>query len=367
MERDGNRIYQDVIEFIRHPVETEFGPLALRVFAHQFELNQPYRKYCEVKGKTPDTVESWREIPAVPTAAFKEMTLACGPAEKTFLSSGTSRGPEKRGRHPVPRLDLYRTSILKNFSAHLLPDLAEWRKFKIFILTGSPETWPDSSLAHMMEVVRIQYGLPESAYFIHNAGLDLDGLIRSVEAASGDTHPVLLLGVTLAFLQLLEHCRRQAIPFRLPPGSRLMDTGGLKDRHIHLSKAERYERYTALFGIPSSHIVNEYGMTEMCSQFYDTVLADRINPPDRLSPIRHKGIPPWVRTMVLNPETLDPLPSGQTGILRHFDLANCGSVMALQTEDIGRAIGDGFEITGRAEGAEVRGCSLILEDLLRTS
>ena len=59
-------------------------------------------------------------------------------------------------------------------------------------------------------------------------------------------------------------------------------------------------------------------------------------------------------------------PPGSTGMLRHYDLANCGSVMALQTEDIGHTIGDGFEITGRATGSEARGCSLLVEEILRT-
>jgi hypothetical protein len=52
------------------------------------------------------------------------------------------------------------------------------------------------------------------------------------------------------------------------------------------------------------------------------------------------------------------------GVLRHFDLANCGSVSALQTEDIGLAVADGFEITGRAADAEARGCSLLVEEIL---
>ena len=120
-------------------------------------------------------------------------------------------------------------------------------------------------------------------------------------------------------------------------------------------------------GVSSSYIVNEYGMTEMCSQFYDNVLADRVKGhPDPSYPVRYKQIPPWVRTMVMDPETLEEVPHGTVGILRHFDLANCGSVMALQTDDMGYRIGlDGIEITGRATSAEARGCSLIVEELLR--
>ncbi|MBI3596828.1 MAG: long-chain fatty acid--CoA ligase [Nitrospirae bacterium] len=364
MNKEASRIYQEVLGFIRHPVEDGFGSLALRVFAFQFERNPSYRRYCKSKNKTTATVASWREVPAVPTAAFKELELACGRPEKVFLTSGTSQGPAKRGRHSVPRLDIYRASVLPNFTAHLLPDLVELR---MLILTGSPALWPHSSLAHMMEVVRQEYGGPDSAYYIKDTGLDIEGLFRSVAEACEQNKPVMLAGITLAFHQLLEYCRERRTAFRLPPGSRIMDTGGFKGRKIDLSQTELYRRYEAMLGIPQTHIVNEYGMTEMGSQFYDNVLADLLNGAlDGRTLPRHKRVPPWVRTRVVDPETLEERPPGSTGMLRHYDLANCGSVMALQTEDIGHTVAGGFEITGRAAGTEARGCSLLVEEILRT-
>ena len=129
-------------------------------------------------------------------------------------------------------------------------------------------------------------------------------------------------------------------------------------------------------GVAEYFCVNEYGMTEMSSQFYDNVLCQRFG---RGHEPRYKIGPPWVRTLIIDPETLSEVPSGRSphgrsplgrpplgrpGLLRHFDLANCGSVLVIQTEDLGYAVGEGFEITGRAQGAEPRGCSLALEELL---
>ncbi|MBI3995441.1 MAG: AMP-binding protein [Nitrospirae bacterium] len=363
MDTRENRIDDEILDYIRRPGEAGFEALALKVFTYQFARNPIYRKYCEAKNKTPDFVASWREIPAVPTEAFKEFDLACGRPEKVFLTSGTSRGPEIRGRHPVPRLEIYRASALLNFSSHLLPDLAE---MKMMILAGSPDLWPRSSLSHMMEMVRQEYGGEEAAYYINDAGLDIDRLLKTLTEACDRNRPVMLLGVTLAFHEVLEYARNHRLSLRLPNGSRIMDTGGFKGRRIDLSKSELYRRYEEVFGVPQTHIVNEYGMTEMCSQFYDNVLADCVNDIERPRlRLRRKRIPPWVRTLIVDPETLEELPPGQTGLLRHYDLANCGSVMALQTEDVGRTIADGFEILGRASGAEARGCSLIVEELLR--
>ena len=359
MAAQENRIYDEVMDYVQRPFEAGFEPLALKVFSHQFARNPTYRKYCEAKDRTPDTVASWREIPAVPTEAFKEVDFACGRPEKTFLTSGTSQGPAKRGRHPVPCLEVYRASALLNFSAHLLPDLSDLR---MIILTGSPEIWPRSSLAHMMEMVRQEYGGEDAAYYINDTGLDIDRLLRTLTEACEHDKPVILLGITLAFHEVLEYTQTHRLRFHLPGGSRIMDTGGFKGHRIDLSKTDLYRRYEEVMGIPRTHIVNEYGMTEMCSQFYDTVLTDHLN---GIACPRHKRIPPWVRTLIVHPETLEELPPGQTGLLRHYDLANCGSVMALQTEDIGHAVSDGFEITGRAAGAESRGCSLIVEELRR--
>ena len=363
-------IYQDILNFIRHPIEEGFEPLALRLFAFQFKHNRPYRLYCENRGLTPICVNSWREIPAVPTAAFKEIDLACGPPEKIFLTSGTSQGPEKRGRHLMPRLDLYRASILSNFSTHFLPGLDKPGATRMLILCGSPESWPHSSLSHMMEVLRLEYGSPDSAYYLNEYGLEFQTLRQALDAACEENKPLMLLGITLAFHQFMDYCRKNKIQFHLPPGSRLMDTGGFKGRKNRTSKTHLYSRYGEAFGISPTYIVNEYGMTEMASQFYDGGLAERFreNPPETTRPFeRYKIIPPWVRTRVMDPETLEELPPGSTGILRHLDLANAGSVMALQTEDLGRTFADGFEITGRAEGTESRGCALLVENLLSVS
>jgi hypothetical protein len=102
-------------------------------------------------------------------------------------------------------------------------------------------------------------------------------------------------------------------------------------------------------------------MTEMASQFYDNVLYNRFR---RSNEPRYKIGPAWTRMLVVNPETLQEVPRGQTGILQHFDLANVGSVMAIQTDDLGYTVRDGFEIVGRIPGAEARGCALALDEFL---
>jgi hypothetical protein len=162
-----------------------------------------------------------------------------------------------------------------------------------------------------------------------------------------------------------------------------METGGFKGRSRTVSREDLYGGLENLFGVPRAFIVNEYGMTELLSQFYEPVLAggggwsptasgegrteiwteEQEPSGGRLSERFHRG-PPWVRTRVLHPLTLEPVPAGETGVLAHLDLANLGSVAAVLTEDIGCLVPGGFRLQGRSPGAEPRGCSLAMEDFL---
>lgn len=102
-------------------------------------------------------------------------------------------------------------------------------------------------------------------------------------------------------------------------------------------------------------------MSELSSQYYDNVLRDRIA--GRFGR-RAKVGPPWLRARFLDPASLRDVEPGQPGLLCHVDLANAGSALAVLTEDIGRSTPDGFEILGRAAGADSRGCSLALAEFL---
>jgi hypothetical protein len=347
-----------VLDFIRNPEGQDFNALALQVFTYQFQHNTPYQRFCLARGQTPDTVTRWRDIPAVPTVAFKELDLTCGPPEKIFRTSGTTHGQEKRGRHLVPDLQLYHASALTHFAACLLPD---GRRLPVFALIPSPETRPDSSLTQMTEWVMQELGAEGSAYFIDRDGLHLDAFVGAVARAQKEGTPVCLLAITSALVAFFDWCEAHGRRFTLPGGSRIMDTGGNKGKGRTISRNGFLQSCWKYLKVAGYYCVNEYGMTEMASQFYDNVLYNRFR---RSNEPRYKIGPAWTRTVIVDPETLQEIPPGQIGLLRHFDLANAGSVMAIQTEDTGYAVHEGFEITGRIFGAEPRGCALVLDELL---
>jgi hypothetical protein len=350
----------------------EFDRLARAVFAHQFACNRPYRLFCERRGATPGTVGHWAEIPAVPTDAFKAAALVCGDAAEiearsgdvqgrtsaVFLTSGTTMGAERRGAHYVPDLSLYDAALRAGFAAHLLPDGARPRMLS---LIPPPVEAPDSSLSHMAGAVVADFGTPASGWFVSpGGGIDHAGLEAALREAESAGEPVCILGTSFALVHWTDALRESGTRFRLPQGSRLMDTGGFKGRAREVTREELYAAIRQATGVAEAWCVNEYGMTEMSSQFYDGAAAAA-----RPSAERRHGGAPWVRTQATDPETLRPLPHGEVGVLRHLDLANLDSVLAIQTADLGVTSPGGFRVLGRARGAEARGCSLAMDDLLR--
>ena len=68
---------------------------------------------------------------------------------------------------------------------------------------------------------------------------------------------------------------------------------------------------------------------------------------------------PWARALIISAETGLEVSEGEIGLIRVLDLANIYSAMTIQTEDLGIRRGTGFEMVGRGQGAELRGCSLM--------
>jgi len=354
----------------------DFDSLALELFALQFKHNAAYRKICQARGVAPDIAEDWTRIPAVPTAAFKELELSCLPAaERTavFHSSGTTEQRPSRHFHSAESLALYAASLRPWFERHLVPDLkSEISNFKLIILTPPPEQAPHSSLVHMFETIRQQLGAPRSIFVGQTdvtGGWTLD--FDATAAAFGGNpqsairNPQLILGTAFSFVHLLDFLSEKKLSLRLPAGSRVMETGGYKNRSRSMSKTELHELISARLGVPQSEIICEYGMSELSSQAYavagDTWQVTRNgNSSCHVSPATCRfQFPPWARVRIVSPETGDEVAEGETGLIRVFDLANVFSVMAVQTEDLGIRRGDGFELIGRAQLSGPRGCSLM--------
>jgi hypothetical protein len=333
----------------------EFDRLARDVFAHQFRFNAVYRQFCLLQGvSAPADVEDWRAIPQVPTGAFKVGRWATFPPEADraeFRTSGTTGSD--RGVHYFDTLGLYNAAIVASARRYLVPDR---ERIRCLFLSPEPRRAADSSLVHMFAVFREALGAPGTAFLLtgERGESGADPLAAALERAMEDAQPVLLAGAALAFQHVLGGVVGQA--WSLPAGSRAMVTGGFKGLCASADPARLAGTIEEKLGIAREFQAAEYGMTELSTQYYDAGLRCALG---FEHPARGFAVPSWARVRIVEPGEAREVPHGEVGAIVHYDLANRGSALAVQTSDLGAATGPhSFELRGREPGAEARGCSL---------
>ena len=345
-------IEERIRRFIEDPASGDFNQLAKEAFAFQYEKVEAYRKLCDQNGTDPANVDDWRQIPPIPALAFKSLDLATVEGGEVFRSSGTTGDQQSVHRHGF--LDLYRATIDRTIPAAVL---GEMEHLPILSLIPDRAMSPDSSLSFMADHIIRQWGTPQSVNAFGSRGVDFRLARSFFSARQRDGQPVLILSTSFALDQLVESLAKLDLRFRLPAGTVVFETGGYKGRRREVARSELLASLQERLAVVPDHVVREYGMTELTSQLY--------------TGIRQGGdqdlflAPEWVKTRVLDPETLDETTMGTAGLICIFDLANLSSAVHLLTEDLGIMHDNGLLLTGRAAGADLRGCSLTVEDLWR--
>jgi hypothetical protein len=343
-----------------------FDALALDLARFQSEHVPAIERLARARGVDLASARDAAAIPAVPCDVFRLARIAVHPPScdvAVFRTSGTSAGVARRGEHPLRTTETYELAATGWAPRFLWPDgadLAAW------VLAPPLVEQPDSSLGFMLD--RFAHGFEaRPSFLVHvgddgHAAIDLDGLRRAAMRARPEGWPVIVLATSFALVHLLEQA--EGIDLRLPPGSRVMQTGGFKGRSREVAPDELRRRVADTFGVRPDLVVGEYGMTELSSQLYEGTLAAALG----FGPAAPHGVyfaPPWVRVSAVDPVSLDPVPPGEIGIARIVDLANVDSAVAVQTADRVRvAEGGAVELLGRLPGAAPRGCSLAVDEML---
>ncbi len=308
-----------------------FESLALEAFTYQAKNNPMYRRYLQVMNVAVRKVTKLNQIRFLPISFFKDFPILSGSAEyqTTFLSSGTTG--QTRSQHHVKDLDFYHQISKKGFEARY-GTLAD---YEILALLPSYLEQKQSSLIAMVEYF-IQHSGQNSGFYLD----DFTALHQKIEQLKSSNKKILLWGVTYALLDFAEE-----YPTTLPKTTVIMETGGMKGRKKELPRQAVHQTLQNAFEVSAIH--SEYGMTELLSQAYAP----------------QKGVfhaPPWmqIRLRDLN----DPFSEvATTGGVDVIDLANIDSCCFIQTQDIGRyADKGGFEILGRYDHSDVRGCNLLV-------
>lgn len=315
-----------------------FSSLAIELFRFQYEHNPVYRQYCDAIHTDADAVLLPEKIPFLPISFFKTHPVTTTPfePEAVFESSGTSASASSR--HQVKDLAIYRRSFMTCFEKFYGKPASKC----ILGLLPSYLERQHSSLVMMTDELIQASTNPLSGFYLY----DLEKLHRTLMHNEILKTPTLLLGVTYALLDFAER-----YPMQLR-NTIVMETGGMKRRREEMTRQQVHELLQKQFSINLIH--SEYGMTELLSQAYS----------------KGDGIfhcPAWMKVLLRDED--DPfhvMPAANavekplTGAINIIDLANIYSCSFIATDDMGRLhSNESFEVLGRMDASDIRGCSLL--------
>lgn len=310
----------------------DFEQAALSVFKYQYDNNKVYAEWCRLCGCSPFRVHSVSEIPFLPIEFFKTHTVASFQEEPIdfFQSSGTTR--QNKAIHYIKDFELYEKSFFANFQLFF----GNPEQYTFIVLLPNYQQQGHSSLIYMMQRLIKESGHTESGFYPE----DYARVAELLNELNRKKRKTILFGVTYALSDLVEHYR-----FRLQ-NTVVIETGGMKGRRKELIREDLHRILKEGFGV--AHIASEYGMCELFSQAYSKRDGIFYTPP---------------QMQVILRDVNDPFSSvrqGKTGGINIIDLANLDSCAFIATQDLGRSRADGgFELLGRFEHSDVRGCNLL--------
>lgn len=331
-----------------------FNRLMCNCFAAQYASSAPYRDYCLRIGATPDSVTSWDEIPAVSSFRhWERLDRLYSPqrAEDLCRESRTVDLSHTRGPFfPDERLTgLMRRVQLAAARCYLFPDTV---RMKMLFFVPQPRMAPGMVMASGLERIRQEFGASGSRFLISFTGLDLQGFVNDLQTAERSGEPLAVLGATHGLDYFMDACLQAGIGFRLPEGSRIMDSGGFMGRYAATPPEQFFTNCERVFGVARPFCVNAFWVCESSSVYFDAVLADVAASG---SGKRRKTPPPWTRVQIVDPLAFTKVKPGETGLIRLCDLSNRGMAAVVQTDKMGYETADGFEVVGKLDRSDPYG------------
>ena len=312
---------------------SDFKKQCLDIYHFQYQNNYVYQNYCNMICENPININDINKIPFLPISFFKtKKILSVDKFEKVFYSSGTTT--KSRSKHFISDLKLYQESFINNFRLNY----GDINQYTIIALLPNYYENKDSSLIYMVERLIKLTKSNESGFYLD----DYSKLSKKlIELEIKNNRKTILIGVPYALLDLIDFNQ-----FRLN-NTIIMETGGMKGKRKEMVRKELHEKLKLGFGVKKIH--SEYGMTELLSQAYS----------------KGDGVfktASWMKVFIRDINDAQNLDfNKKSGAINIIDLANYNSCSFIATDDMGKLVNDDeFEVIGRIDNSDVRGCNLLI-------
>ena len=313
---------------------------------------QPYRAVVEKLGLD-CPIDGVEDVPFLPVRLFKRRRLLSVPESdivKTMTSSGTS------GQSPSQIfLDRVTSGLQVKILSRIVADVLGPKRLPMLVIDARAtvsDRYRFSArtagiLGFSMFGRDVEYALDD------DMELDLDRVGAFLDKHAGEN--ILLFGFTfVVWLHLILALEAKGRRLPLDHGI-LIHGGGWKQLSSQaVSRDEFRQRVRQVTGM--GRICNYYGMVEQTGSIFTECEEG------------HLHASAWSEILIRDPIDFRPLPVGETGLVQLLSvIPRSYPGHSLLSEDVGRLLGRDdcpcgrkgpyFEIDGRLEQAEVRGCS----------
>lgn len=340
-------------------------------FNHHIKNNPLFRQFCAKSNLWFGMrLEDLSDYPYLPVDIFKKRNLCSVPANelKTFLYSSATTG--------IPStiaIDSITSRRQITASTKIMIDYLGSHRRPFLVLDEDPSKTPPQEISARSAAVRGFLMLASSAdYFLRNTdgqlAADINKFQGSLKKFEANNEEVCIFGFTFVLYEnFIKALKENKLRFHLAKNSKVLHIGGWKKlEHQKVSRVKFINDIRDTLGVAETDVFDFYGFTEQMGIIYSSI-GD--------SP---KTTPLYSELIIRDFQTLQPVKDGEIGLIQILTpLPHSYPGISVLTEDVGRIVGRGsdrfgregtqFEVLGRAEKAEARGCGDMLSEFINRS
>ena len=310
-----------------------FNELALELFHFQANNNNVYQSYLDHLKINPNNIEHIEQIPCLPIDFFKQNNIKSIQKDTNdyFMSSGTTQ--QTRSKHYIYDYSLYENSIKTTFEKQF----GSIQNYNIIALVPDFNSNPHSSLAYMLNYLIKSSRNANSGFYLDT----LTHLDQIIERCNTSKKQNIIFSLSYALLDLVN----LSLNINLS-NSIIIETGGMKGKKKELTREELHHQINTY--LKPLAIYSEYSMAELFSQAYTSKNSLNFIPP------------PWMRIIIKDfQDPFQLIQDKNSGKINIIDLANIYTCAFIETNDLGKTHKNTFEVLGRIDNSDLRGCNLM--------